>query len=297
MIELVAETYVPKPLDRFFDQGKRFYILYGGRGSGKSWAVAAELIEMSLLAKHRILCCREIQNSIKHSVKKLLEDTIGRLGLVPFFEVRDTMILCRPTGSEFLFAGLRHNSTAIKSMEGLTAAWIEEGQSVSEQSFTDLTPTIRQSGGYIVITMNPRLSTDYLYETFVAPDLLRPDAARVRMNWDANQEFPETLRGEMEWDRDNHPAKYRHVWEGELLVDDEALVFRNNVTSEWFDTPGDAEFMFGADFGFAHDPSTLIRTFMSEDESIVFVDYEAGGIGIELDRHPDLYDEIPRSGW
>lgn len=118
MIELVAETYVPKPLDQFFEQGKRFYILYGGRESGKSWAVAAELIEMSLQAKHRILCCREIQNSIKHSVKKLLEDTIGRLGLVPFFEVRDTMIRCRPTGSEFLFAGLRRRPPRLRQAYG-----------------------------------------------------------------------------------------------------------------------------------------------------------------------------------
>ena len=287
------EIAYPPRLKYFFDEPKRYYVLYGGRGSAKSWAIALKLIGWALTEKHRILCCREIQISIKQSVKRLLEDTISRLGVRHLFDIRDQSIVSLNTGSEFIFAGLWNNVDNIKSMEGITICWVEEAQTVSATSMDVLIPTIRQAGSFFIFSMNPRFAADYVYANFIAPEVLRPSAKRIELNYSDNPWFPDVLRDEMEWDRVHHPSKYRHVWLGELMQDDDALVFHGNVHQEWFDTHAGVEFMIGCDFGFSQDPLALNRSFMSEDETTLFIDYEAGGIRIELDHHPQTFDEIP----
>lgn len=293
-------------MDGFFDDQHIHFVLYGGRGSGKSWDVAQNLVLWALEKKERILCCREFQTSIKQSVKKLLSDTIERLGLQGLFKITDRAIHCPMTGSEFMFAGLWNNFENIKSTEGITIAWIEEAQTVSEQSIDVLVPTVLRSCDHpkIIYTMNPRFPTDYVYKEHIAPDEPRRHSKRLNVNWRENPWFSKPMQMEMETMKEINYSKYLHIWEGELLVDDEALIFRGNVTVEAFETPDDAQHMFGADFGFANDPSTLVRTHMPPpihmmDNAIsqrtVYVDFEAGGVGIEIDDHPKLYDTVPMS--
>lgn len=79
----------PEPLLFFFeDNYRRYRIAYGGRSSGKSWTAAQGLIVRALRSKVSILCCREIQNSIKQSVKKAIENSIEQLELGKFFTSR-----------------------------------------------------------------------------------------------------------------------------------------------------------------------------------------------------------------
>ena len=98
----------------------RYKIIHGGRGSGKSWAVADALISMSLYKKHLVLCGREFQNSIKDSVHSLLQQRIEAMGLGDYFEITRDEINCNYSGSRFIFKGLRHNVDSIKSMAGIT---------------------------------------------------------------------------------------------------------------------------------------------------------------------------------
>lgn len=100
----------------------RYKVLMGGRGSGKSWLIAQCLLELSLLGKLRILCAREVQNSIRDSVWRLLVDTIDRKGWNKQFDVTYDSIRAIPTGSTFLFKGLRLNPS-IKSTEGIDLCW------------------------------------------------------------------------------------------------------------------------------------------------------------------------------
>ena len=122
---------------------RRYKVLYGGRGSGKTHAVAVYLVVQSLLNKERILCTREIQKSIKESVYEVLVQKISKLGLEKYFNITESKIT-NVSGSEFIFAGLRTNVESIKSMEGITKCWIEEAQTISRNSLDVLIPTIRK---------------------------------------------------------------------------------------------------------------------------------------------------------
>ena len=114
-----------------FAEPKRYKVAYGGRGSGKSWTVARLLLLKASSTPIRILCTREIQNSIKESVHKLLSDQIDALNL-PRWTIQNDSI-SHANGSEFIFKGLYTNLAKIKSLEGVDICWIEEAETISEE--------------------------------------------------------------------------------------------------------------------------------------------------------------------
>jgi PBSX family phage terminase large subunit len=147
---------------------KRFKVMHGGRGGGKSHTVAQVLLMMAMQRKLRILCVREVQKSLKESSMQVLKDYIERLGLAAHFEVLKTEIRCLTTGSTFGFSGLKdHTADSIKSWEGADIVWVEEAHSVTARSWTILIPTIRKAGSEIWATFNPDQVTDYVYDRFV----------------------------------------------------------------------------------------------------------------------------------
>ncbi|MGO9289014.1 MAG: phage terminase large subunit, partial [Polyangia bacterium] len=118
----------------------RYKVLYGGRGSLKSWSAARTLLLMGGQQRLRILCAREFQNSIADSVHRVLADQIGLMGLGDFYQVQNTAIV-GANGTEFIFVGLRYNIESIKSLEGIDICWVEEAERVSERSWEILVPT------------------------------------------------------------------------------------------------------------------------------------------------------------
>ena len=112
-----SRLQLPTKLSGLF-QPKRYKVMHGGRGGGKSWAVAAALLVLAADRPLRILCAREVQKSMRDSVHRLLKDTIVRLGIESFFEVLDAEIRGL-NGSLILFSGLQsHTVDSIKSFEG-----------------------------------------------------------------------------------------------------------------------------------------------------------------------------------
>ena len=111
----------------------RYKAYYGGRGGGKSSSFAQELIVRGTQQPLRILCCREIQQSLGASVKQLLDDKIQQAGLGGFYHSTQSGIRS-PNGTGFLFAGLKSDPETVRSMEGLDIAWIEEANTVSQRS-------------------------------------------------------------------------------------------------------------------------------------------------------------------
>ncbi len=159
----------------------------------------------------RILCAREYQNSIIESVHHLLEAQIEALNLGSFYEVQNSLIR-GANGSEFVFAGLRNNVAKIKSFEGVDRVWVEEAQSVSKPSWETLVPTIRKEHSEIWVTYNPELATDETHQRFV----LHPPAGAVvvKINWNDNPWFPETLRREKDELKARDHDAYLNIWEG-----------------------------------------------------------------------------------
>lgn len=260
----------------------------GGRGSAKSRSAAAALILQAAEGPQRILCAREIQKSIKDSVKRLLDDEIERLGLSHFFDSVENEIRGK-NGSLFIFAGLRGNSASIKSMEGITRCWVEEAQTISRASLNDLIPTIRTPGSEIWFTYNPRLETDPVDVMFKA-DELPPSTILLHVNWQDNPWFPDVLRDEMEYDKRRDTDKYLHIWEGKYQAKSGARVFTNWVIEE-FERPAGTVHRLGADWGFSVDPSVLVRCDIEGNR--LYVDYEAYAVGCEIVNLPELFMSVP----
>jgi phage terminase large subunit len=126
----------------------RYKAAFGGRGSGKSHMFAEMLIEEHIMNPNQSsVCVREIQKSLNQSVKRLLELKIEELNAGEFFEVQDAVIKSRRGNGRIIFQGMQnHTADSIKSLEGYDRAWVEEAQSLSQQSLDLLRPTIRKPG-------------------------------------------------------------------------------------------------------------------------------------------------------
>jgi phage terminase large subunit len=276
----------------------RYKCFHGGRGSSKSWSIAAGLVARARAGKERILCTREFQSSIRDSVHRVIADRIASMGVSDEFAILRDSIVHRGTGSEFLFKGLRHNIQEIKSLEGVTICWCEEAQSISEDSWIILDPTIRADGSEIWITFNPDQVSDPTYKRFVKDP--PPDCVTVEVNWEDNPWFPEVLEKQRQhalaianatgdWDA------YNWIWGGKCRLVSDAVIFKRRVRVHNFETPLGVHFQFGSDWGFANDPTVLIRNWMNEARDELFIDAEAWGYGTEIDEIPALFDKVPES--
>jgi phage terminase large subunit len=220
------EVEFPSKLAFLLNEQHRYKILYGGRGGAKSWGSSRALIILAAQKKIRVLCAREIQNSIRDSVHKLLSDQIETMGLSAHFEIqRDT--IKGINGSEFLFKGLRMNVQEIKSTEGIDICWVEEAQTVSKASWDVLIPTIRKDGSEIWVSFNPELDTDVTYKRFVANP---PSNAKVvKVNWQDNPWFPKELIAEKDDLKLRDPDAYLTVWEGNCRQVLDGAIYANEI--------------------------------------------------------------------
>lgn len=286
MVKL-PELQIPEVFAPLFTSPKRKNILYGGRGSAKSHTVARYCIIRSLERPMRILCTRELQKSIAESVHQLLSSCIETMGLSSLFNIQRDRIV-GVNGSEFIFAGVRQNTNEIKSMEAITICWVEEAQAMSQQSLDVLIPTIRAPGSILIFTFNPFKDSDPVYVMSQNPD---EDTLVINANYIDNPFFPEELRKEMEHCKRTDYDKYLWVWEGQCLGISKAQIFRDKYEVREFETPDNALFFYGGDWGFSNDPTTVLRSFIVGNT--LYIDYEAWKVGCDIEDTPALYDEVP----
>ena len=284
----MTNVELPEKLLFFLSKKARYKIAYGGRGSGKSWAAARCLIVLAIQSKIRVLCTRQLQTSIANSVHKLLSDSIQELGLSDNFEITRDQIRCK-NGSEFFFKGIQNNINEIKSIEGINYCWVEEAQSVSENSWEVLIPTIRKENSEIWVTFNPDREEDATYQRFVINP--PPDTISQLVNYSENPWFPDVLRKEMEYCKEVDYGKYEHIWLGKTVIDTDAQIYHGKFELKEFETPDDAVFYYGADWGFANDPTAVVRCFIKDQ--CLYIDYESGGVGVEFEELPALFNKIP----
>lgn len=283
---------------------RRYKGAKGGRGGAKSHFFAEQVVENCVSRHTRQACLREVQNSIKDSVKQLIEDKIAKHNVAHLFQITDQEIVCPSTDSLIIFRGLRkQTASSIKSLEGFTDAWYEEAQTLSQRSIDTALPTFRTNSQQC-FSWNPNLPTDpvdQLFEQGYYQDG-DPDFVCVETNWWDNPWFPDELYRDMERDRRRDPEKYDHVWAGGYLRNSEARVFKNWVV-ESFETPrSHVDFLHGADWGFSVDPTVLVRAFVGRWENgkaipdpkgrHLFIDHEVYQVGVELDHTPKLFDQL-----
>lgn len=286
----MADVALPAYAAGLFEP-KRYKVLYGGRGAARSWSVARALLVTAAAQPLRVGCFREFQKSIKDSVHRLLKDQIALMDL-PGYQVTDHEIR-HANGSLFLFEGLRHNVTKIKSLEGIDVAWVEEAERVSKSSWDVLIPTIRKAGSEIWVTFNPDLEDDPTYQRFVVNP---PPSAWVKKVSSAdNPWFPQELADERAYLYAVDPDAAAHVWGGDCRTASDAQILRGKwIVEEFEPEPEWVGPYHGADFGFSQDPNTLVRCWVApgvlpKSTGRLMIEYEAYRVGQDTDAIPDAW--------
>lgn len=229
----VVDALFPAKL-QFLFRPSRYKVAHGGRGSGKSWGFARALLILGAQRKLRILCTREVQQSIRDSVHKLLCDQIGALQLGAHYEISVASIV-GANGTEFIFAGLSNQTAeSIKSYEGVDIVWVEEAQAVSDRSWGILIPTIRKEASEIWVSFNPELDTDATWQRFVEQP--PPECASVAINYHDNPWFPQVLEGEREHALRVLPrADYDNIWLGKCLPAASGAIYADELAQMYAD--------------------------------------------------------------
>ncbi|XAO54133.1 terminase large subunit [Yersinia phage vB_YenM_P744] len=294
-----AYVKIPKKLVPVFTKHPLadFLGAWGGRGSAKTRTFAKmTAVQAYMFAENGvtgvILCGREYMESLKDSsmgeVKLAIE---SEPFLRDYFEIGETYIRTKNRRVSYVFAGLRLNLDSIKSKARILLAWVDEAEAVSDMAWNKLIPTVREEGYFpdgsywkaqIWVTWNPELegsATDKRFRQQADEDM-----CIVEMNYTDNEYFPQILERTRKRDQKNmDPSTYAWIWEGAYLENSNKQVIKRYRVSPFDDDLWEKadRLLFGADFGFADDPSTLLRGFILEDK--LYIDYEAWGKHIELD--------------
>lgn len=297
-----TKILIPKKLIPVFAaKNVRYRGAFGGRGSSKTRTFAKmTAIRAYQLAEagHSgvVLCGREFMNSLSQSSMEEIKQVINEIDwLKDYFDIGENYIRTKNKRISYVFVGLRKSLDSIKSTARILLAWIDEAENVSEMAWAKLTPTVREHGSEIWVTWNPEKdgsATDLRFRK-------RPPESSVivEMNYNDNPFFPPELELERLNDKKIYDeATYRWIWEGAYLENSDKQVFANKYVEQEFDDnlylKADRLF-FGADFGFAADPNTLIRMFIYDE--CLYVEYEAYGTGVELDEMTAFYRLVPNS--
>jgi phage terminase large subunit len=282
-----AEVFLPL----LENEDARYLAAHGGRASAKSHFFAEKLVERCLMVpRTRALCVREHQVSLKNSVKQLVVDKIAHFKAGKYFEVLTSEIRT-PGDGLIAFQGMKgHTADSVKSFEDFDLAWVEEAQRMSQKSLTLLRPTIRKPRSQMWFSWNPLSPKDPVDDFFRgAPN---PDAAVVQSNYMDNPWISKEVLAEANYDKRRNPEQYGHVWLGQYLTKSKARVFSNWRIGEPHEFPSmvGRKRMYGADWGFATDPTVLIE--VTVEGRTLYVTRELYRVGIEIDHTPAFFDQM-----
>lgn len=210
-------------LKEFWNTKSRNKILYGGRTSSKSWDSAAQAVRLSSNYTLKFMCIRQFQSSIKESVYALILSQIERFGLLDEYEVTQTSITHKITGSTFLFFGIARNITEIKSTEGVDILWIEEAHNLTKEQWDIINPTIRRENSEIWIVFNPNNRTDFVFQRFVESP--PADTLVKKINFNNNPFLSTTMQKIIADAKEEDYDEYMHIYEGIPREGDERALF------------------------------------------------------------------------
>ena len=198
-----------------------YKIVYGGRNSSKSWAVAAALLYLITQSKRplTVMIMRETDCAIEDSGLKLCADLINLIYAGQGWQVFKRTIRFPGNGSTIRFRGLSDvTESSLRSVEGVDIFWFEEGQYMSTRSFETLLPTVR-GGAELWITFNPRYRQDPVWTTFLTGTARSRQAIIVQVNYDSNPWLSDRDRNEIEAAKIDEPDRFPHIYLG--VPDDE----------------------------------------------------------------------------
>jgi phage terminase large subunit len=287
------DAAIPERLEPL-TQSHRLLVLKGGRGGGKTIGVCRVLLMKALASKILVLCLREFMNSIRDSTHRTLVAQIEELGMQNEFEILKSSIICKRTGSEFIFSGMNHPES-IQSLYGCDIVFYDEAQRCSQRSLDILLPSIRKENSQIIFSLNPHLATDPVYEQLILGKDNYKDCVVVDIEWVDNPWFPDVLRDEKDACLRQDVEKYNNIWLGKTLERAESIIFNRPGQIQSYDFTPDPKLwqpFFGADWG-SVDPTVLIKTWVWQQD--LYVEYETYDLDLPIELITASWDLIPGS--
>lgn len=279
---------------------KRYKGIHGGRASGKSHERAEALIEAMVLDPDcSAVCIREIQKSLKFSAKRLLQQKIRKFKVQHLFTVLETEIRRKGGTGVCIFQGMQdHTADSIKSLEDFDIAWVEEANKLSARSLELLLPTIRKPGSEVWFTWNrdqPSDPVDKFFREEVGPD----QAICIQVNYTDNPyvngevTLNQLVLDEAERHRRNNPDTFDNVWLGGYNKIAHSQVMRGKWREDEFNVnPAWGAPLFGADWGFADDPTTLLEIYIGDGRLYVYKESYRNQLELD-DIAPTWVQEVP----
>ena len=271
MIDL-ADKY--KPL--FFNKDKRYHIITGGRGSGKSFAVTLFLVLLLEQKGEVILFTRYTLTSAHISIIPEFLNMIELLGWEDRFVITKNEIVHKVTGSKILFKGLKTSSgtqTAnLKSLAGVTCWVLDEAEElVDEVIFDKIDLSIRSKNAQnrVMMILNPTTSEHFIYKRWFE-NVRNDNTEYIHTTYLDNKEnLDPSILFEIEQMKINKPKKYNHVILGGWLDKAEGVIIENWIEGKFdYSLP----IYFGMDFGFSNDPTTLTAVAIDNKRKKIYVD-------------------------
>lgn len=262
----------------------RFFVITGGRGSGKSFEVGRFISLLSFEPNHKILFTRQTMTSAHISIIPEFQEKIDLLELNGLFDINRSEIVNRASGSEILFKGIKTSSgdqTAnLKSLQGVTTWVLDEAEELTdEKTFDKINLSIRKKGvqNRVILILNPSTKEHWIYKRFFEQAGVqegwtgqKDNVTYIHTTYENNKENldPDFIR-EIERIRDTNPEKYRHVILGGWLDKAEGVVFTNWKFGEF--NPNGLQTSCGMDFGFSVDPDALVEVAIDKTKGKIYL--------------------------
>ena len=284
-LKIHKNIFAPVYLPYLEDWEKRYMVFYGGAGSGKSYAIAQILVYKALKSKRKVLVLRKVNRTTKNSTFQLLLDTLDRFKILNLCNINKTdFSIILPTGSMFLCMGL-DDPEKIKSITGLTDAWLEEATEFTLDDFSQVDLRIRDPKALhqqIYLSFNPVSRASWCYLHFFADNVelndFRKEVKIIHTNYLDNPFLPQKYIDTLLLMKSRNEIYYKIYALGEFGSLDK-LVY-NNWQSYDFDIKSlKGIHLCGLDFGYTNDPTAFVSSILVEEERRIYVCEEWGGPG------------------
>lgn len=271
------------------DYSKRYEIYYGGAGSGKSKFVSQKLVYKAMQSLRKILVLRKVNRTTKNSTFQILQDTLSEWKLLPYCKVNKTdFSIMLPNGSQFICIGL-DDQEKLKSIVGLTDAWLEEATEFTQNDFNQVDLRIRErvDASQIILSFNPVSKANWCFLQFFKEDptldAFRAGCNIVHTNYLDNKFLPEEYIKSLLLLETTNPVFYKIYALGEFGSLDK-LVYNNWQSIEFDYTQIKGKRCLGLDFGYTNDPTALTCSIADDENKRLYVYQTWGGTGYLNDQ-------------
>lgn len=290
---------INKKYERLITDNSRYFIITGGRGSGKSFSINTFLCLLMLENKQKILFLRKTLTSAYLSIIPEFQEKIELLGLSNLFDVTKTEIINKANGNSILFRGIqtgsKDNTANLKSLQGINTLVIDEAEELTDETtFDRIDLSVRQKGvkNRVILIMNPATKEHWIYKRYFEDNGINAGSTTQKANTtyihstylDNKDNLDESFIFQIEDLKVKNTFKFNHVVLGGWLDKAEGVIFNNWIIDKFIDTGFS---IFGQDFGFSIDPTTLVKISIDKANKIIYAKELLYKVGLSTS---EIYD-------